>query len=114
VANNWVDYQKFIENSFAEFSVAKHTYVQANTGWFSCRSACYLAAGRPVVVQDTGWSKYIPSGKGVVAFTNEIEAFEAVTKILESPVAHATAARQLAEDYFDSSKVLQSMFDQLN
>ena len=114
VANNWVDYQKFIENSFAEFSVAKHTYVQANTGWFSCRSACYLAAGRPVVVQDTGWSKYIPSGKGIVAFTNEIEAFEAVTKILESPVAHATAARQLAEDYFDSSKVLQSMFDQLN
>ena len=108
-AGNWVSYQKFIKNSFGEFSVAKHTYVKANTGWFSCRSACYLAAGKPVVTQDTGWSKYIPSGIGLIAFSDIGSAADAVNEIVADPVKHAKAARSIAEDYFDSDKVLNSL-----
>jgi hypothetical protein len=114
VAGNWADYQGFIESSFAEFSVAKHTYVKAFTGWFSCRSACYLASGRPVITQETGWSKYIPSGKGALTFSNQDEAAEAIRIVLKDPGAHARAAREIAEDYFDSDKVLRSMLNQLN
>lgn len=114
VAGDWVDYQHFITRSFGEISVAKNTYVKANTGWFSCRSACYLATGRPVITQETGWSDYIPSGNGVFAFSNQEEAIEAIKHIVGNPVAHAKAARQVAEDYFDSHKVIQSMLNQLN
>jgi hypothetical protein len=114
VAGNWVHYQHFIADSLGEISVAKHTYVKAQTGWFSCRSACYLATGRPVVTQETGWSAYIPSGQGVFAFCNREEATEAIRRIANEPGVQAKAARRVAEDYFDSRKVLLSMLDQLN
>ena len=105
-AATWQSYQQFIDGSLAEFSVAKETYVKANTGWFSCRSACYLAAGKPVVTQDTCWSKYIPAGNGLFAFTDLETAKNAVEEVAGNYKIHALHAREIAEEYFDSNKVL--------
>ncbi|MFC0774384.1 glycosyltransferase [Terrimonas alba] len=112
-AGNWISYQQFIAKSSGEFSVAKETYVKANTGWFSCRSACYLAASRPVVTQDTGWSKFIPSGTGLLHFSNMNEAIDAIESIVQNPEKHAKAARDIAEEYFDSNKILNSLLEKL-
>jgi hypothetical protein len=106
-------YQAFIQKSHAEFSVAKHTYVQANCGWFSCRSACYLASGRPVVTQDTGWSSIVPNGRGLFAFTNEEEALAAIHEIERDPRENAQAARNIAEEAFDSNRVLSHLLAEL-
>jgi hypothetical protein len=111
VAGDWRQYSQFIDCSTGEFSVAKQTYVKARTGWFSCRSACYLAAGRPVVVQDTGWSKFIPSGEGVVGFEDIESAAEGLARVVTDKVHHARKAREIAEEYFDSTKVLNSMLE---
>jgi hypothetical protein len=112
--NNIHDYTCFIKNSYAEFSVAKQTYVKANTGWFSCRSACYLAAGRPVIVQDTKWTKYIPSGAGALAFDSLPTAISAVEQVLSDYEKHQKAAKEIACTFFDSNKVLTEMLDKLN
>ena len=106
-------YQTFIRNSRAEFSVAKQTYIAAKTGWFSCRSACYLASGRPVVTQDTGWSKWIPNGCGLFAFTDSASASAAIRQIELEPERNAAAARNIAEDIFDSGKVLTKMLSDM-
>jgi hypothetical protein len=113
-ADNWIDYQKFIADSKSEFSVAKETYIKARTGWFSCRSACYLASGRPVITQETGWSKYIPTGNGLFAFSNEAEAIEAIQEVNRNTEKHSVLARQIAEEYFDSQKVLSSILEQVS
>jgi hypothetical protein len=113
VAGNWSDYRAFIRASAAELSIAKETYVKARTGWFSCRSACYLAAGRPVVAQDTGWSKYYPVGEGLFSFDDAQGATEAVQNLRAEPQKHRAAARAIAEEYFASNKVLRAMLDQL-
>lgn len=113
IAGDWVSYQQFIENSLAEFSVAKETYIKARTGWFSCRSACYLAAGRPVITQDTGWSNYIPAGNGLFAFVGIEEAVEAIQKIINNKQHHGNAARDIAEEYFNSDKVLNSLLEKI-
>ncbi len=112
--NSIYAYRDYIKNSLAEFSVAKETYVKANTGWFSDRSACYLAAGRPAIVQETQWSKYIPSGKGVLAFSSLETARDAVIEVTKNYKAHSIAAKEIANDYFDSSKVLSNMISQLS
>lgn len=106
-------YRSFIYASSGEFSVAKETYVKSKSGWFSCRSACYLAAGRPVITQDTGWSGFIPSGEGLFAFDNIETAFQALIKVKGNIKKQSIAARQIAEEYFDSRKVLIKMIDQL-
>jgi Glycosyl transferases group 1 len=103
------DYQDFVARSRGEFSIAKHVYVAMQTGWFSFRSACYLAAGRPVVVQDTGFSKFIPTGKGLLAFATMEEAVDAILQVEADYERHAKAARALAESYFDSDKVLSQL-----
>ena len=108
-AHDWKAYGSFIQDSRGEFSFAKETYVKAHTGWFSCRSACYLAANRPVVTQDTGWSKYIPSGDGLLAFDTQEAAAEALRRVEAEPERHARAARGVAEEYFDSDKVLRRL-----
>ncbi len=113
IGKDWLKYQKLIEDSLGEFSIAKETYVKSNSGWFSCRSACYMASGRPVIVQDTGWSKYYPTGKGLFSFKNEEEAVEALRKVKEDLPLHSEVARSIAEDYFDSNKVLTLMLDQV-
>lgn len=107
-------YKKFIFQSAAEFSVAKETYVKSNSGWFSCRSACYLAAGRPVITQETQWTRFIPSGNGVLAFTDVESAVDAINKVSSNMAYHAKQAREIAGEYFDSNKVLTKMLEQLN
>jgi hypothetical protein len=111
-APDWRSYQQFICQSRGEFSVAKQTYVKARTGWFSCRSACYLACGRPVIAQDTGWSKYIPSGLGVLAFEDFEEAASALIAVSREPQIHGAAARLIAEEFFSADRILSSMLRQ--
>jgi hypothetical protein len=100
------DYQDYIRNSRGEWSVAKHGYVVSNSGWFSERSACYLASGRPVVTQETGFSSWLPVGRGLFAFRDQAEALSALAEIEAHYENHSKAARQIAEDFFDASKVL--------
>ena len=107
----WV-YRDYLARSFGEFSVAKNAYVASRSGWFSCRSACYLALGVPVVVQDTGFGSVIPAGEGVLAFTTLDEAAAAIDRLATDPDRHAKAARGLAEEYFDSGKVLDQLIRQ--
>lgn len=107
-------YKNFIHHSAAEFSVAKETYVKSNGGWFSGRSACYLAAGKPVIAQDTQWSKYIPSGEGLFACTDLATASAAITEVSQNYSRHAKAAKALAHEYFDSGKVLSRLLSQLD
>ena len=83
------------------------------TGWFSCRTACYLAAGRPAAVQDTGFSKTIPVGEGLFAFDTLEQASAAIETVERDYKRHAAAARELAADAFDSDKVLTRMLDDI-
>jgi hypothetical protein len=94
-----------------EVSTAKNVYVAMKTGWFSCRTACYLAAGRPAVVQDTGFSKTVPVGKGLFAFDTIEQAIAAIETVEGDYRSHAVAARELAADQFGSDKVLSRMLD---
>jgi hypothetical protein len=105
-------YHEFLRTSKAEWSVAKHGYVAGRTGWFSCRTACYLALGRPALVQETGWSDYIPSGEGVLTFSTMDEAVAGIDDINEHYAEHQAAARALAEQYFESKKVCADLLAQ--
>jgi hypothetical protein len=105
------NYQEFIAQSRGEVSTAKNVYVAMKTGWFSCRTACYLAAGRPAVVQDTGFSKHISVGKGVLTFNTVEEASSAIEVVESNYLEHAAAAREIAIRYFDSDRVLVRMLD---
>ena len=104
-------YRDFIRTSKAEWTVAKNGYVQGASGWFSERSAVYLASGRPVVTQDTGFGEVLPTGKGLLAFTDVDEAVEAVREVEADYEGHCRAARSIAEDCFDSDKVLASFVE---
>jgi hypothetical protein len=105
-------YHEFLRTSKAEWSVAKQGYVAARTGWFSCRTACYLALGRPAVVQETGWSDFIPAGDGLLAFSTLEEAADAIADINDHYAEHQAAARALAEQYFDAKKVCADLLKQ--
>jgi hypothetical protein len=104
-------YRNFIRNSRAEFSVAKHGYVKMQGGWFSDRSVCYLASGRPVLVQDTGLSDWLPVGSGIVAFRDLAEAVEGIAAINSNYDGHRESARFLAERFFASEKVLPDLLE---
>ncbi len=106
-------YRDFIHASLGEFSVAKETYVKSNSGWFSCRSACYLAAGKPVVTQETQWSKYITSGIGLFAFSDQDTALNALEEVKSDYHKHSCAARDIANEFFDSNKVLSDLINKL-
>ena len=106
-------YQRFISESRGELSTAKNIYVAMKTGWFSCRTACYLAAGRPAVVQDTGFSKTVPVGKGLLAFNTVEQASAAIETVERDYRSHAEAARELAADQFGADKVLTRMLDDI-
>jgi hypothetical protein len=112
-ANDWRAYRDFLVGSAAEFSVAKETYVKARTGWFSCRSACYLAASRPVVAQDTGWSRNYPTGEGLFAFSDLESAAEALGRVVAEPARHQRAARRIATDFFDARRVLGRLIEEI-
>lgn len=104
-------YQRYIQRSKAEFTVAKHGYVVSHCGWFSERTAAYLASGRPVVTQETGFSNWLPTGHGVVAFTTPDEAVAAIEDVSARYEHHARAARALAEEYFDARKILSPLIE---
>lgn len=105
-------YRRYVEFSKAEWSVAKNGYVTGETGWFSCRSACYLAAGRPVVVQDTGFGAVLPVGAGICSFRTPEEAAEAVRAVEGDYARHSRAAREVAVEYFDSKRVLARLVEE--
>jgi hypothetical protein len=105
-------YRDFLATSKAEWSVAKQGYVAARTGWFSCRTACYLALGRPAVVQETGWSDYLPAGEGLLTFSTMEEAVAAIADVNEHEAEHRAAARALAEQYFEARKVCADLLAQ--
>lgn len=111
VCQDFTSYRRYVQRSKAEWSIAKNGYVDANSGWFSGRSGCYLAAGRPVIVQDTGFSRALPVGEGVLAFKTLTEAEEAIREVERNYSRHAKAARGIAETYFDSDKVLNRLLD---
>ena len=107
------DYVDLILKSRGEISTAKNVYVAMRTGWFSCRTACYLASGRPAVVQDTGFTKYIPAGKGLLAFDTVEEAAAAIDAVEGNYDVHAQAAAEIAAEFFDSDRVLGRMLDDI-
>ena len=104
-------YQSYLRASRAEFSVAKHGYVITRCGWFSDRSAGYLASGRPVIIQDTGFSDWLEAGCGVVPFRTPAEASAAIAEINGRYELHCRAARAIAEEYFDARKVLSHLIE---
>jgi hypothetical protein len=104
-------YQAYIRGSKGELSVAKHGYVVSHSGWFSERTAGYLASGRPAVVQDTGFSDWLDADAGVLAFSSPDEAARALAAVDRDYDRHCRAARSVAERYFDSAIVLRSLID---
>jgi hypothetical protein len=104
-------YRKFIQNSRAEFSVPKNGYVKMRGGWFSDRSVCYLASGRPVLIEDTGLSDWLPIGEGLITFRDLAEAVTGVNRVNTNYERHRRSARQLAEEYFASERVLPALLD---
>lgn len=99
-------YGRFIRDSLGEIGIAKTGYVEADCGWFSDRSVCYLASGRPVVAQETGFGRSLPTGLGLLAFSTVEEAGAAVEAVRRDYEAHARAAREIAETHFDARHVL--------
>jgi hypothetical protein len=104
-------YQTFLQQSRAEFTVAKQGYVVSRSGWFSERSAAYLASGRPVVTQDTGFRDWLPAGEGLLTFATPEQAARCVDEVIQDYDHHCHAARALAEAHFDSHRVLQHLLD---
>jgi len=104
-------YRRYIQGSKAEFLVAKGMYVETCSGWISDRSVCFLASGKPVLAQETGLSDNYPTGEGLVTFSDLHEASDGAARICADYPAHARRARELAEGYFDSRKVLTSLVD---
>jgi hypothetical protein len=104
-------YRDYIQQSRGEFTVARDQYVRPNTGWFSDRSACYLAAGRPVITQETGFSKFLPTGKGLFGFRTMDDVLAAVETIESDHAGNCRAAREIAKEYFAAEKVVGSLME---
>jgi hypothetical protein len=106
-------YRRFVSGSKAEFGIAKSGYVVTRSGWFSDRSACYLASGRPVLAQQTGFGDALPTGEGLIAFASEADVLAGVEAICTDYARHRVAARAIAERYFDSDRVLTRLIEQV-
>jgi hypothetical protein len=104
-------YRDYVQQSKAEFTVAKDQYVRLHTGWFSDRSACYLAAGRPVITQETGFTKFYGGKKGLIAFESLGDIVEAARAINADYESHSRAAREVAKEIFEAEKVLGSLLE---
>ena len=111
VAGTTESFRRYVTRSHAEFCVAQEMYVATGSGWVSDRTTCYLATGRPALVQDTGFSRHVPAGKGLVAFSSLEEAAAGARYIMSDYPAHAAAARTVAEEYFDSDRVLAGFLE---
>ena len=99
-------FRRYVQRAGAEFSVAQGVYVETDSGWFSDRTARYLASGKPALVQDTGFSRVLPAGEGIVAFSDLEEAVAGADAIARHYERHSAAARAIAEEYFESDSVL--------
>ncbi len=106
-------YQHFIQSSKGEFGLAKSGYVASRCGWFSDRSICYLAAGRPVLAQDTGFERFLPTGTGLLSFADIDGVLAGLEMVNRDYPRHANAARRIAEEFFDSDKVLTRLLQLL-
>ncbi|MEW6442457.1 MAG: hypothetical protein AB1640_16080 [bacterium] len=102
-------YQDYIYGCRGEFSVSKDLVVRTQSGWFSDRSVCYLAAARPVIVQETGFSRFVPTGRGLFAFNSVEEALQAVEQIESDYAGHCRAAREIAGECYDAGKLLSKI-----
>jgi hypothetical protein len=111
VAGTPGEYRNFLQTSKAEFGIAKGGYVASRCGWFSDRSACYLASGRPVLAQQTGFDRHLPTGEGLFAFATIDDVLAALESLNSDYRRHARAARAIAEDYFDSDRVLSRLLE---
>ena len=106
-------YRRFIRGSLAEFGIAKAGYVAMRTGWFSDRSACYLASGRPVLAQDTGLATVLSAREGLLTFASEAEAIAGLDSIQANYPRHREAARAIAEQHCDSNRVLSRLLERV-
>ncbi len=106
-------YRDYIWDSLGEFTVAKGQYVAPKTGWFSDRSATFLAAGRPVITQETGFSKFIPSGEGLFGFSTRDQALAAIDAVATDYDRHSKAAHEIAQEYFAAEKVIRRAFESI-
>src|SRR5262249_12092203 len=113
VAGDPAGFLRYVQESGAEFSVAQGIYVETNCGWFSDRSVRYLASGKPVLVQDTGFGRHLPVGEGLVAFGTLDEAVEGAERIARDYDRHSRAARAIAEEHFDSDRVLGRLLQEV-
>jgi hypothetical protein len=102
-------YRDYVSGSAGEFSCVKGGYAGTRGGWFSDRSACYLAAGRPVILQVTGFEDLLPTGRGLFAVRTAEEAAEAMKTVRRDYARHAAAARSIAEEYFDSDRIVRRL-----
>lgn len=112
VSRSLWDYREFIQRSKGEFGVAKHAYVARRSGWFSDRTECYLASGRPAVVQDTGWSAHVPAGTGLLGFSTAEEALDGLDRVACDYPRHARRAAEIARECFDASRVLPRLLEE--
>jgi glycosyltransferase involved in cell wall biosynthesis len=106
-------YRRFIQGSQAELMVAKEMYVEARSGWFSERSIAYLASGKPVLAQDTGFAERYPCGEGLLAFDDLDGAREGIERICADPERHSRAAREIAAEHFEAKKVLGRLLEKV-
>ncbi len=102
-------YRDFLRTSKGEWSIAKHGYVASRSGWFSCRTACYLALGRPAVVQDTGWSSHLPHDKGVLPFSTMEECVDQLNRVQLDYREHQRGARAFVSEFLDAPKVCEKL-----
>lgn len=109
VAGDPAAFRRYVQASWAEFSVAQGIYVETGSGWFSDRTTRYLASGRPALVQDTGLSQNYPVGEGLIVFRTLDEAVQGVEAIERDYDRHARAARAIAEEYFDARRALSGL-----
>jgi hypothetical protein len=105
-------FRSYVQSSFAEYSAAQGIYVETQCGWFSDRTVRYMASGKPVLVQDTGFSSNLPTGEGLIAFRTLEEAVAGAQAIVSDYERHSLRARALAEEYFDSDQVLGRLVEQ--
>ena len=110
--NQPLAYRDYIRASAGEFTPTKHQYVRSRSGWFSDRSVCYLAAGRPVITEETGFAKFAPTGEGLLAFSNVDEAAAAIEAVAADPARHRAAAREIAREHFGADRLLEDMLRQ--
>jgi len=113
VAGNPWSYRTFIQNSASELLIAKNMYVESQSGWFSDRSICYLASGKPVLAQNTGLEGLVPAGEGLLLFDTPEEAADGIEALQIDYIHHARGARAIAEECFDSDKVLGRLLEKL-